>query len=234
MKRPWSRPWPSVTVVLTYSESGCSFLGVLAVVVVKVEQMLHLPVRQQRAVQTEHNWVAAVYAAEPDWKPGGLQHAAHLQTATTGGGSTQEVQLTQYKTTACTCFCYICTLFQFHIFSLFCFNQASRQKLNQPIRRLDAQVRTSASLRGSATSGHSDLYVDTSELQQPERCRIGIGKSSCCWSLTTITFLHHSEWKWSLAYYWLSDTRLLSIISSYWVSNSDLLIMTWRWAPLTS
>lgn len=69
-----------VRLVLTYSQPGRGSLGVLAVVVVKLEQVLHLPVRQQRAGQAEHDREAAVDAAEPDRKPGGLQHAAHLQT----------------------------------------------------------------------------------------------------------------------------------------------------------
>lgn len=66
--------------VLTYSQPSCARLGPLAVVVVQVEHMFHPPVRQQRAVRAEHHRVAAIDAAEPHWKPGGLQHAAHLHT----------------------------------------------------------------------------------------------------------------------------------------------------------
>lgn len=62
----------------TYGQRGCSFLCGLAIVEVKLKQMLRPPIRQQCVVQTEQNRVAAVYTADPDWKPGSLQHTAHL------------------------------------------------------------------------------------------------------------------------------------------------------------
>lgn len=63
----------------TYGEHCCVELSRLAVVEVKLEKMLHLPVREQRTVWAEQNTVSAVDVAHPDRQPGGFQHAAHLR-----------------------------------------------------------------------------------------------------------------------------------------------------------
>lgn len=59
-------------MVLTHSEPDSGRLIGLSVVVEQVEQVLHLPIREQRAVHTEQHRVTVVDAAEPHGKPGSL------------------------------------------------------------------------------------------------------------------------------------------------------------------
>lgn len=63
----------------TYSEHCCVELSWLAIVEVKLEKMLHLPVRKQQTVWAEQNTVGAIDIAHPDRQLGGFQHTAHLR-----------------------------------------------------------------------------------------------------------------------------------------------------------
>jgi len=74
----WERDL-GLAIDCTYGEHCCVELSRLAVVEVKLEKMLHLPVREQRTVWAEQNTVSAVDVAHPDRQPGGFQHAAHLR-----------------------------------------------------------------------------------------------------------------------------------------------------------
>lgn len=69
-------------VLLTDGQPGRGPLLVLSIVIEQLELMLPLPVTQQGPGQTEQNREAVVDAADPDWEPGRLQHAAHLETGT--------------------------------------------------------------------------------------------------------------------------------------------------------
>lgn len=51
----------------------------LAIAEGKMEEVLHPPIREQRAVWTEQNTVGAIDVAHPDRQLGCFQHAAHLR-----------------------------------------------------------------------------------------------------------------------------------------------------------
>lgn len=53
----------------------------LAIVEVHVEQVLHLPVREQGAVGTEEDAVGAIDTAHPNWQLWCFQHASNLEGA---------------------------------------------------------------------------------------------------------------------------------------------------------
>ncbi len=80
----------------TYGEHCCVELSWLAIVEVKLEKMLHLPVREQRTVWAEQNTVGAIDIAHPDRQLGGFQHTAHLRKK----GSTQH-GCVKYNTLQC-------------------------------------------------------------------------------------------------------------------------------------
>lgn len=69
-----------VKVLLTDGQPSRGPLLVLSVVIEQLELMLSLPVTQQGSVLTEQNREAVIDTADPDRKPGRLQHAAHLET----------------------------------------------------------------------------------------------------------------------------------------------------------